>query len=97
MKHRLTERGFEIVEFVDANSKPSSLQQSSAIDLDTPGALDHPGVSKLWLGRADNRMHLSREQVRELVVRMDVWLDTGSLRLTEDAIVNAEDGMEDAS
>jgi hypothetical protein len=76
MKTEFTRRNFGIVEFDDANGRPCSLQQSSAIG-DYDDALDHPGASFVWLGRSGNRMHLSRELVKELVEHLNTWLDVG--------------------
>lgn len=74
-----TERGFKIISFKDYYDEECSLQQSS-IALNTV-----PGTSAIWLGRknADKdggspRMHLSYEQVRELVGHLMSWLNTGS-------------------
>jgi hypothetical protein len=80
-KHlRLTEtdRGFLKANFVDANGKQCSIQQSSAIG-DQEGAIDLPGSSFLWLGCDDARMHLSLEQVGELWRMMKRWENCGDL------------------
>ena len=45
-----TSRGFERVDFADANGQACSLQQSSAIDTSEPYSIDRPGTSMLWLG-----------------------------------------------
>lgn len=42
-------RGFERIDFTDANGEACSLQQSSAIG-NTTDAYDRPGSSMLWLG-----------------------------------------------
>lgn len=69
-------RGFELIEFKDANGEECSLQQSSAIDFESD---DHsPGCSMLWLGCNENgkfhmgdylspRMHLTCPMAAELV------------------------------
>lgn len=72
-----TSRGFELIKFDDANSHPCTLQQSSAMD--DRGAAN-PGSSYIWLGKGDERMHLHRDQVRELIARLDMWLATGSFK-----------------
>lgn len=77
-KLRKTGRGFDIVDFDDANGRMCSLQQSSAIG-DSSDAAELPGTSFVWLGREDARMHLDREQVSGLVERLQLWLDTGSI------------------
>lgn len=55
MKETKTERGFGVVSFKDHNGVECSLQQSSAIDMDSDDGLEHPGSSFIWLGcdRAD--------------------------------------------
>jgi hypothetical protein len=76
MQVRRTKRRFLLAEFRDANGEECSLQQSSAIG-DYPDAAGRPGTSFVWLGRDADRMHLSREQVRELVCRLGRWLEAG--------------------
>lgn len=83
MKVKRTERGFERIDFMDNSLGPCSVQQSSVI-LDYPGSLQDPGSSALWLGRDNNRMHLDRDQVRELVAHLQAWLETGSLELPQE-------------
>ena len=90
-KTKRSARGFEIAEFSDGygdegeeSTDRCSIQQSSVIG-DYPEAFNKPGSSYLWLGpdwsRQATRMHLRREQVKELVQRMQAWLDTGSIRI----------------
>ena len=83
-------RGFEFIEFHDANGETCSVQQSSAIDSSDSGYGD-VGSSHLWLGCDKNlvhpgtgealspRMHLHREHVEELVGVLTNWLRTGHL------------------
>jgi len=73
-----TPRGFELIEFVDENGETCHLQQSSVIG-DYADAFDRPGSSAVWLGTSRKRMHLSREQVREVVDHLARWMETGSL------------------
>lgn len=47
-----TNRGFEVLEFTDANGHSCSLQQSSAIK-DYEDSWDRPGSSCVWLGVDD--------------------------------------------
>jgi len=83
----VTDRGFVIVTFADANGDRCSLQQSSAILAGTEGAHERPGSSGLWLGLveprspklASPRMHLDRERVEWLVEQLRTWLATGDL------------------
>lgn len=94
-----TNRGFQIVAFIDANGEACSMQQSSAIG-EEDDAIDNPGSSMLWLGinrvqpqswppwkdvplpadcTSSGRMHLTRNQVKELVAHLRRWVRTGSL------------------
>lgn len=77
MKHKTTERGFQEVEFTDANMYPCSLQQSSAVGTEE-GAIQRPGSSMVWLGPFEGRMHLDRDQVAELIALLNSWVKTGS-------------------
>lgn len=70
---KLTQRGFERIEFSDADNDKCSLQQSSA----TTG--EPPGASFIWLG-CETRMHLNREQVKALTEHLVNWLNTGSFK-----------------
>jgi len=79
MKIEKTERGFELINFQDHNDASCSLQQSSAVG-DYGDAFERPGSSFVWLG-APIRMHLSREQVAELVQHLQQWLVTGSFQV----------------
>jgi len=81
MKLRITERGFERVEFHDGYGE-CSIQESSAIG-EQDGAYENPGSSFLWFGTRD-RAHLSRALVAETIKRMQAWLDTGSLKIQGD-------------
>lgn len=80
MDIRRTSRGFEIVEFNDANGVACSLQQSSAIG-QYPEAMEKPGSSFVWLGASKQgepvRMHLDREMVRQLRNLLTSWLGDG--------------------
>lgn len=113
-EQKKTNRGFDLIEFDDANGQKCSLQQSSAIG-DSSEAIDNPGSSFLWLGINDGdpvimksharaiglelppggtsgwmpypipkevlihtRMHLNRQQVSELVGRLNQWLESGA-------------------
>ena len=77
MKVDYNERNFEIVRFNDWYNEPSSLQQSSLADDDIPGH------SAIWLGVNENRMHLSRELLQELMPHLNSWLETGSFCIQE--------------
>ena len=75
-----TSRGFQLIEFEDANTERCELQQSSAID-DTDRGMNNHGSSYVWLGVAKfpERMHLHREHVQELILVLRGWLETGKL------------------
>lgn len=72
-----TGRGFQVIRFNDANLKPCTLQQSSAID-DTERGMSNPGSSFVWLGQGDEHMHLHRDHVCELVEQLRHWLVNGT-------------------
>lgn len=78
MNIKETDRGFQVGAFRDANDQECSIQQSSAIG-DYHDAYDRPGTSFLWLGLDRGRMHLTREQARELALLLTRWCDTGRL------------------
>ena len=67
-----TLRGFQLIEFADANGETCSLQQSSLADY------EQPGTSAVWLGIGRYRMHLQVGQVEALVEHLQLWLDNGS-------------------
>lgn len=83
MKVETTGRGFEIIKFEDHNKQSCSLQQSSGIG-DYEDAYDRPGSSFLWFGIDGQRMHLSREQVADLIQHLQAWSKSGSLELPAD-------------
>ena len=79
MRLDTTERGFACIEhqtYLGGGTLRLALE-SSAIG-DYPDSLSKPGSSYLWLG---DHFHLDREDIAELVVHLERWLETGSLRL----------------
>lgn len=87
MEVKTTSRDFEVIDFIDHNGVECSLQQSSMTDLHHDA-----GATAVWLGCDKNavphmghsmspRMHLTREQVIELVTHLQAWLETGSFRI----------------
>ena len=73
-----TERGFVVVEHpVYVKGDPRLIQESSACG-DYEDAFEKPGSSFLWIGMDH---HLNREEVAELVGRMQHWLATGRLKV----------------
>lgn len=69
-----TDRGFQIIRFLDRYNRECSLQQSSVADAEY---MDRPGWSAVWIGRGEERAHLSREQVKWIVEYLQKWLETG--------------------
>jgi hypothetical protein len=81
-----TDRGFELIEFVDlSNHKPCTLQQSSVAIDDGP-----PGSSAIWLGVGDVRMHLNHEKVTALVAHLTAWVETGSFVVGDEPTADDE-------
>ncbi len=73
-----TGRGFDLIEFKDYYEKPCYIQQSSCIDNSQEG-WDNPGSSFLWMGMDDHGMHLSIDQVEEIITHLQKWAETGRL------------------
>ncbi len=71
---RLTDRGFEYIEFKDRYGEQSELQQSSLAEY------EQPGTSAIWLGLTKERMHLDRIRVEWMIEKLQSWLDTGSFK-----------------
>lgn len=79
MHTHISDRGFTHV-LEEKYVRPSGvytrlISESSAIG-NHENSWDEPGSSYLWVG---DDHHLNREQVRELIERMQHWLDTGRL------------------
>lgn len=78
MKAIKTERGFVWVWHEAYGSNPRLEQligESSAIG-NYGDSMSRPGSSFLWVGY---RHHLNREEIEELIGRLQHWLDTGRL------------------
>ena len=78
MKSVKTDRGFVVVdhpEYASPSAEARLIQESSAVD-EYEDSWDKPGSSYLWVG---DHAHLNREEVKELINRMQYWLDTGRL------------------
>ena len=84
MKAVKTARGFSMVEHPNYpdGDMVRALQASSAIDMRYEDSFDKPGSSYLWVGP---ELHLNREDVAEMIVHMQRWLDTGSLTEGEES------------
>lgn len=70
-KKSRTDRGFQLVEFVDLYGKQCSVQQSSL------ALCDKPGTGAIWIGVDKDRMHLNRNQVEQVVSYLGKWLEDG--------------------
>ncbi len=97
LRIKKTDRGFDVIEFLDYYSKNCSLQQSSIATGDYVWlGVDEPEVkilaSKILEGRTGwanyplpegveifSRMHLSREQVRQLLPHLIKFVETGDI------------------
>ena len=79
MRVKHTGRGFEIIEFIDRNEQPCTLQQSSAADYTQPGS------SAIWFGTGEYRMHISLAQVKKLLPHLQAWVENGSFRAQKNA------------
>ena len=80
MKAHKTDRGFVRVEhpaYVDSSRSELLVGESSAIG-DYEDSWDTAGSSFLWVGE---HHHLNREEVAELIRRMQQWLDLGRLQV----------------
>jgi len=79
MKYELSNRGFGFIMHTTyhANTPEDTrlISESSAVG-DYEDSFERPGSSYLWVG--DNH-HLNREEVEELVIRMQGWLLTGRI------------------
>lgn len=67
-----TERGFELIRFKDFYGAGCSLQQSSL------ALYDKPGMSAIWFGLGDKRMHISLTLMKELLPHLQNWVKDGS-------------------
>lgn len=85
MRAEKSERGFVFVLEEKYQNEPGKftriISESSAIG-DHADSFEKPGSSFLWVG---NDHHLNREQVRELIQRMEHWLVTGRLAVDPSA------------
>ncbi len=75
MEVKHTKRNFEIIEFKDTYKQECTLQQSSI------ATYEKPGTSAIWFGCGEDRMHLNREQLEELMVHLNNWLEHGTFKL----------------
>lgn len=77
METKITNRGFAIVEQKEYTTDKISrlIQESSAVG-PYEDSLDKPGSSYLWVGE---NHHLNREEIEELVDKLNHWLKHGVL------------------
>lgn len=79
MQIRITDRGFVVIrhqKFNEEGVMTRLVQESSVIgSYDDSG--DNPGSSCLWIGQDH---HLNREEVKELIDRLQYWLDNKRLQ-----------------
>jgi hypothetical protein len=89
LKERKTQRGFQIVEFDDYYGQKCSLQESSMVE---PAAIwlgvDNTGAQITGPNGECNesvgaRMHLSIEQVKQLLVYLNTFVENDALFDTE--------------
>ena len=95
MRLEISNRGFEYVTHPAYGNNVSTrlMSQSSAVG-DHEDAYDKPGSSFLWVG---NDHHLSREEVRELINRLESWLASNTLELPGDEIVDFRESEKEES
>jgi len=96
MKTTITKRGFDLIEFDDYYGESCSLQKSSIASLDAiwfgihnaipkvlsnAGWVDYPIHSDVLL---TTRMHLTQDQVKELLPYLIKFAETGNINLTKE-------------
>ena len=75
MKLIKTERGFLVLEhpaYLPRESEHKRLVGESSAIGDYEDSFERPGSSYLWIG---DHHHLNREEVEELVLRLQYWLE----------------------
>jgi hypothetical protein len=81
MRTKQSDRGFTFVTAEKYQSERGHftrlISESSQIG-DYEDSFDKPGSSALWVG---DDHHLNREEVHELIGRLQHWLDTGRLQV----------------
>lgn len=96
MASERTSRGFVVVKAEKYQNERGELtrliQESSAVG-NYDNAVDSPGSSFLWVG-ADH--HLNREEVGELIERMQHWLAKGRLMVDCDTPTGHGEGASEA-
>ncbi len=80
MKAHQTDRGFVYIQhsiYANAKAEARLVGESSNVG-DYKDSLENPGSSALWVGTSH---HLNREEVADLIRRMQHWLDHKRLPL----------------
>lgn len=81
MKAYAISRGFIVITHQKYQNEPNEMtrliQESSAIG-NYDNAVDNPGSSFLWVGQDH---HLNREEITDLIERMQYWLNNKRLEL----------------
>lgn len=72
-------RGFQRITQKSKDYEPLKIFQSSAIDTETEDGIERPGTSYLWIGES----HCNRAEVKEIIKRLQNWLDTGNLHYNQ--------------
>lgn len=97
MQLKYTHRGFIRADFKDANGVECSIQESSAAEqsllwlgCNDPNAMQFPGNNTGWHPyklpenvQCTTRMHLSREQVAELLPLLQQFVESGELAVQQ--------------
>lgn len=79
MKSKKTIRGFALIEFDDLYEQKCSLQKSSIATTDAIWLGVSNTGEKLGNKDVNNRMHLNRKQVKELLPHLIKFIETGEL------------------
>lgn len=76
MMPRFTHRGFQRIDFIDRHGNSCSIQESSLASEDAIWF----GVDEDFEGRECTRMHLTQEQVKELLPILQMFVETGQIQ-----------------
>lgn len=83
-----TSRGFDIIQFEDANQCVCSIQQSSGIRCLPSGEIPTPGSSLLWLGCNEAKPRILASQASQYGVKTDETTGWIPYPVPEEAIYN---------
>ena len=79
-KQKKAPGGFAIVEFQDFYDQDCSVEASTIIEPFTATRMAKPGSSCVWLGTRGAEMHISRDQVKALILHLEIWLKTSQFQ-----------------